>query len=79
MTEKDHYKYGMDRKIDPSIPMLRARIRQLEDAIRWACGEVGDFPGEHPGKGRYHWRTELRTRAGVPYRSPPETEGNHGS
>jgi hypothetical protein len=30
MTEMDHYRYGMYRKIDPSIPALRERIRELE-------------------------------------------------
>lgn len=42
MTEKDHYKYGLDRKIDPSIPMLRARIRELEATLREARKWIGD-------------------------------------
>lgn len=49
------------------------RIAELEAAIRWACGEVGEFPGVDPSKGRYYWRTELRQRANLPY-SAPETK-----
>lgn len=33
MAEKDHYKVGLGRKIDPSIPALRARIRRLEGVL----------------------------------------------
>lgn len=52
---------------------MHARIRELENAVRWACGEIGDFPGEDTSKGRYHWRRELRLRAGVPFVPPSET------
>lgn len=38
VAEKDHYKYGMERKIDPSIPLLRKRIRELEEAVRYWSG-----------------------------------------
>lgn len=48
-----------------AIADLQERLARSEAAIRWALGEEGDFPGEHPGKGRYHWRTELRARAGL--------------
>ena len=47
----------------------RAETERLTEAIRWALGEVGEFPAEEPppvaGKyrQRYHWRTELRRRA----------------
>lgn len=49
---------------------LLNRVKRLERAIRWACGEIGTFPEEPPplaGKyrRRYHWRTELRKRAGL--------------
>lgn len=40
MSEKDHYKYGLDRKIDPSIPILRGRIRVLESVLREAHDEM---------------------------------------
>lgn len=41
------------------------RIIQLENAIRWALGENGDFPPREEGQGAYWWRTELRRRAGL--------------
>jgi hypothetical protein len=45
------------------------RIKQLENAIRWALGEIDDFPERHHGDGPYWWRNELRRRAAgdVPY------------
>jgi len=39
------------------------RVRELEDAIRWALGEVGDFPARGPAQGAYWWRSELLRRA----------------
>jgi hypothetical protein len=51
------------------------RIARLEDAIRWACGEVGEFPGEDPARGRYFWRKELRSRAGVTFTAPSDAGG----
>lgn len=65
------------------VVALRARVAQLEAAIRWALGEEGEFPGEEPpplaGKyrRRYHWRKELQQRAALT--SSPEAEGaQHG-
>lgn len=40
-------------------------IIRLEDAIRWALGEKGDFPSRPEGAGSYYWRAELRKRAGM--------------
>jgi hypothetical protein len=34
-------------------------------AVRWALGEVGDFPVRQTGQGAYWWRIELRKRAGL--------------
>jgi len=50
---------------------VEAQRDRLREAIYWALGERGDFPGEPPplaGKYRraYHWRTELRRRSGLP-------------
>lgn len=59
--------------LDAVVTNQAARIRELENAVRWACGEIGDFPGEDTSKGRYHWRRELRLRAGVPFVPPSET------
>jgi hypothetical protein len=44
MSEKDHYKFGLasGRKIDPSIPMLRGKIRVLEGLLREAHDELTD-------------------------------------
>jgi hypothetical protein len=43
----------------------RKRIQQLEGAIRWACGEIGEFPPRKEGQGAFWWRSELRRRAGM--------------
>ena len=52
-----------------TIADLQERLARSEAAIRWALGEEGEFPDEPaPLAGkyrrRYHWRTELRARAG---------------
>lgn len=39
------------------------KIAVLENAIRWALGEIDDFPERKNGQGGYWWRTELRERA----------------
>lgn len=38
---------------------------RLRETIRWALGEVGNFPMRQDGDGRYWWRTELRARAAL--------------
>lgn len=40
MSEKDHYKYGFDRKIDTRIPKLQGRIRVLKSVLREAHDEL---------------------------------------
>lgn len=42
-------------------------VKRLERAVRWALGELGDFPGRPraPGEGAFWWRTELQKRAGL--------------
>lgn len=42
-----------------------AEIDRLRTAIRWALGEIDDFPLREPGQGAYWWRTELRRRAAL--------------
>jgi hypothetical protein len=50
---------------------LEARVTQLEQAVRWALGEIGDFPGgdEPPTiagfRQRFFWRTKLAEMAGL--------------
>jgi hypothetical protein len=34
-----------------------------EAVIRWALGEVGEFPSRPDGAGAFHWRREMRERA----------------
>lgn len=46
-----------------SLKIAHARIAKLENAIKWALGEKGDFPQRQDGQGSYYWRTELRKRA----------------
>lgn len=51
------------------IRKLKAENKRLTDAIRWALGEIGDFPPitreqlEMEPCPKYYWRTELRRRA----------------
>lgn len=58
-----------------------ATIHQLKEAIYWALGERDDFPEEPPPlaekyRRRYHWRSELRRRSGLPVGGmPPEKAG----
>jgi hypothetical protein len=58
---------------------LIARCEALETAIRWALGEVGEFPDEPEPRGKYrrkyYWRTELRKRAGLSADTPPHLRG----
>ena len=39
--------------------------RKYRRAIKWACGQVGDFPQREEGQGAYWWRPELRKRSGL--------------
>jgi hypothetical protein len=51
-------------------PSDKERVKQLEDAIRWALGEGDDFPPRMEGQGKYWWRTELRLRAAIKASTP---------
>jgi hypothetical protein len=51
-------------------PSDKERVKQLEDAIRWALGEGDDFPPCEEGQGKYWWRTELRRRAAIKASTP---------
>lgn len=46
---------------------LEAQAKRLERALRWALGELGEFPGRErgPNDGAWWWRTELQRRAGL--------------
>ena len=44
---------------------LRLAAERYEAAIRWALGEIDDFPPREEGQGKYWWRTELRRRAAL--------------
>jgi hypothetical protein len=68
MTEKDHYRYGMDRKIDPSIPVLRQRIRDLEITLRSAHAELEEHG--HPEL------PECECRVAQVLRTPVNPEAN---
>ena len=48
---KQHWQWAWDR------------AAVLENAIRWALGEEGDFAPRPDGAGAYWWRSELRERA----------------
>jgi hypothetical protein len=39
------------------------KIERLDEAVKWALGENGDFAQRPEGAGAYWWRTELRKRA----------------
>lgn len=53
-------------KINPAAQPSAGRIEQLENAIKWALGENGEFAARKDGQGAYWWRTELRKRAMEP-------------
>lgn len=44
---------------------LARLVEGLTNAIRWALGEIDDFPPRNPGQGAYWWRTELRRRTAL--------------
>ena len=49
-----------------AIEAQAAEVARLREAIFWACGAHGDFPGSgDPSKGKFFWRSELRQRAGI--------------
>lgn len=61
---------------DIEVERLTGTVRQLKEAIYWALGERDAFPEEPPplaGKyrRRYHWRSELRRRSGLPIGGRP--------
>jgi hypothetical protein len=39
-----------------------AEVARLKDVIRWALGEVGEFPPRQEAEGTYYWRRALRER-----------------
>jgi hypothetical protein len=41
------------------------RAKRLEGAIRWACGENGEFRERREGEGQFYWRSALRRLAGL--------------
>ena len=48
------------------IDELERENARLREAIFWACGAVGDFPGSGDrSRGNFFWRKELRERAGI--------------
>lgn len=46
---------------------LERRVAVLQDSIRWALGEAGEFSTKPDGAGNYWWRSELRRRAEMVY------------
>ena len=58
--------------------LQKQRIEQLERAILWALGEDDSDFGDNfvDGKGPFQWRTELRERAGMPWRQVQSDAAN---
>lgn len=48
----------------------RRDLKILRRAVRWALGELGEFPLRPEGAGLYWWRGDLRRAAGRAARSP---------
>jgi len=46
-----------------AILALLEKAERCENAIRWANGELDDFPLQRPNDGHYWWRPELMARA----------------
>ena len=50
-------------KADIELAAMLKKIKRLENAIKWALGEKGNFLQRKDKQGAYYWRTELRKRA----------------
>jgi hypothetical protein len=57
----------IDTRLYDELVAARARIVELEAAVRWALGtSEEEFRGRDEGEGMFYWRRELRTRASMP-------------
>ena len=59
---------------ESALAASQARVTELEEAIRWALGEVGGFSQRGDGDGAYWWRSELRARAALRQRDEEEAQ-----
>jgi hypothetical protein len=46
-----------------AVLALLARVAALEEALRWANGEIGEWRDRQPGEGAFYWRREMMERA----------------
>jgi len=60
MSEPSTYEAALRR-----IAELEAEVARLRKVIRWALGEIGNFPTRRKAEGAYWWRRELRKRAAL--------------
>lgn len=65
LTQAIHEKNDAGAAAVRAIGELEATIALLTEAIRWALGEVDEFPERQDGQGPYWWRAELRRRAAL--------------
>jgi hypothetical protein len=58
--------YAERNALREALAVAQAQAARLREAIFWACGAVGDFPGSGDrSRGNFFWRKELRERAGI--------------
>jgi hypothetical protein len=43
----------------------QVQIKKMKKAIRWACGEIGEFEKPKNSLGNYWWRSVLKEKAGL--------------
>jgi len=60
IKEPDHPDYS---RVCEELDVVGARVAMLDDAVRWALGEIGTFAPRPEGGLPYWWRVELRRRA----------------
>ena len=46
------------------LAAMEEKMLRYESAIKWALGEIGEFPTRKEGDGAYWWRNKLRKCAG---------------
>lgn len=64
-THHEHRPLVRARTQPQPIRSQSEREQRLEKAIRWALGELDDFPLRQPGEGAFWWRKELSKRAAL--------------
>lgn len=52
-------------QLESELSEKEARVKELEDTIRWALGTIGEFPERKSGQGLYWWRNDLLKKSKI--------------